>query len=228
MLPWITALRVFNKGSPSWCVPRKGTVGYETVTRIRQGQEVKTPKQIIDDLERKSVGKSKTERKSATISLDAPKMTEPWTPFPDTPPASPKKPKRIRAKVAVEAPPKTEPPKKEGLAGDVRFRITIPKDADYDLTAKEEKKLDYYKHSQEHRADYVRFIKDFKRYGREVLNANNPKKATRNVSVYHSGKGDQVVISSGVHRYETGKTDFHPKDAKIYTLGKPLPKDPKG
>lgn len=97
MLPWITALRVFNKGSPSWCIPRKGTVGYDTVNRIRQGQEVKTPKQIMDELERKTVGKPKTERRSATISLDVPTM-EPEKP----------KPKRIRAKVPVS--PKKEDP----------------------------------------------------------------------------------------------------------------------
>lgn len=70
MLPWIVALRVFNAGSPSWCIPRKGTVGHSTVERIRKGEKVKSPKEIIDELERKTTGKSKKEKKEMRIKLD--------------------------------------------------------------------------------------------------------------------------------------------------------------
>ena len=67
---WIDALRRWNAGMPSWCIPRKGTPGYESVMRIRRGDEVETPKQIMDRMERKTVGKSKVEKRTMTISLD--------------------------------------------------------------------------------------------------------------------------------------------------------------
>lgn len=70
MLTWIVALKVFNAGSPSWCIPRKGTVGHKAVERIRKGEKVETPKEIMDRLERKTEGKSKKVKKSQTISLD--------------------------------------------------------------------------------------------------------------------------------------------------------------
>lgn len=66
---WIDALRRWNAGMPSWCIPRKGTPGYDSVMRLRQGEVVKTPKQIIDELERKTTGKPKVEKKTIKISL---------------------------------------------------------------------------------------------------------------------------------------------------------------
>ena len=70
MLTFIEALKKYNAGMPSWCVPRKGTVGYEAVMRIRKGEETKTPKQIIDQLERKTKGKPKKEKKSMKIDVN--------------------------------------------------------------------------------------------------------------------------------------------------------------
>lgn len=70
MLTWIVALKVFNAGSPSWCIPRKGSPGHKTVERIRNGEKIETPKEIMDRLERKTVGKSKKVRKTQTISLN--------------------------------------------------------------------------------------------------------------------------------------------------------------
>jgi hypothetical protein len=70
MLPYIVALRVFNAGSPSWCIPRKGTVGHARIERIRKGEKTETAKEIMDRLERKTVGKSKKVRTSQKISLD--------------------------------------------------------------------------------------------------------------------------------------------------------------
>jgi len=55
---------------PSWCIPRKGTPGYESVMRIRKGDEIETPKQIMDRLERKTTGKSKKEKRTMTVSLE--------------------------------------------------------------------------------------------------------------------------------------------------------------
>lgn len=69
MLTYITALKVFNQGSPSWCVPRKGTEGAKRVERIRKGEKMESPKEIMDRLERKTVGRSKPKR-AMKISLD--------------------------------------------------------------------------------------------------------------------------------------------------------------
>ena len=68
---WIDALRTWNAGMPSWCIPRKGTPGYDVVMRIRKGDATETPKDIMDRLERKTAGKSKKQKKkSMTISLN--------------------------------------------------------------------------------------------------------------------------------------------------------------
>jgi hypothetical protein len=66
---WIDALRTYNAGMPSWCVPRKGTPGYERVMRIRQGEQTKGFKEVLEDLERKTAGKPKKDIKKAVINL---------------------------------------------------------------------------------------------------------------------------------------------------------------
>lgn len=70
---WIDALRTYNAGMPSWCVPRKGTPGYERVMRIRQGEQTKGFKEVLEDLERKTSGKPKKEKKTMAIDLSASK-----------------------------------------------------------------------------------------------------------------------------------------------------------
>jgi hypothetical protein len=70
---WIDALRTYNAGMPSWCVPRKGTPGYERVMRIRQGEQTKGFKEVLEDLERKTSGKPKKEKTSMAIDLSASK-----------------------------------------------------------------------------------------------------------------------------------------------------------
>lgn len=67
---WIDALRRYNAGMPSWCIPRKGTPGYDMVMKIRRGDETQTPKQIMDFFERKTTGRAKKEKRTATISLE--------------------------------------------------------------------------------------------------------------------------------------------------------------
>ena len=69
---WIDALRTYNAGMPSWCVPRKGTPGYERVMRIRQGEQTKGFKEVLEDLERKTSGKPKKEKTSMAIDLAEP------------------------------------------------------------------------------------------------------------------------------------------------------------
>jgi hypothetical protein len=77
---WIDALRTYNAGMPSWCVPRKGTPGYERVMRIRQGEQTKGFKEVLEDLERKTSGKPKKEKKSMAIDLDTQSATLPTIP----------------------------------------------------------------------------------------------------------------------------------------------------
>lgn len=66
-------MRVYNAGMPSWCIPRRGTAPYETVMKLRRGEPTETPKEIIDKIERKTIGKGKKEKKSMSISLETPK-----------------------------------------------------------------------------------------------------------------------------------------------------------
>ena len=66
---WIDALRQYNAGMPSWCIPRKGTPGYDLVMRIRQGEKPKTFKELTAELERKTGGKPKGEKTSMKIDL---------------------------------------------------------------------------------------------------------------------------------------------------------------
>lgn len=61
---WIDALRRWNVGGTSWCIPRKGTPGYDTVMRIRHGEPVKV-KEHVKEIERK-------EKRSMTINLSEP------------------------------------------------------------------------------------------------------------------------------------------------------------
>lgn len=67
---WIDALRRWNAGMPSWCIPRKGTPGYDNVMRIRKGEKTETPKEIMDRLERKTVGKPKKMKKIMVVTLN--------------------------------------------------------------------------------------------------------------------------------------------------------------
>jgi hypothetical protein len=68
-VPYFEALKRWNAGSPSWCIPRKGTPGYNAVMRIRKGEKMETAKDIIDRLERKTVGKSKKDKKTMNIKV---------------------------------------------------------------------------------------------------------------------------------------------------------------
>lgn len=65
---WIDALRRWNAGSPSWCIPRKGTPAYESIMRIRRGEPEKTVRERVQELEAKSPAQKK-ERKTMTINI---------------------------------------------------------------------------------------------------------------------------------------------------------------
>lgn len=105
---WIDALRRWNLGGTSWCIPRKGTPGYETVMKIRRGEEAKTPKEIMDELERKTTGKPKSAKRILRVMLEpepAPQMEAKV----EIPTAEKPKRRTVKAKVPVE---KMEEPKK--------------------------------------------------------------------------------------------------------------------
>ena len=37
---WVDALKEWNKGSPTWCIARKGTKAYEEVKAIMAGKKI--------------------------------------------------------------------------------------------------------------------------------------------------------------------------------------------
>lgn len=105
-LSWIEALRAYNAGMPSWCVPRKGTPAYDTITKLRRGEKTETPKEIIDRLERKTTGRPKKEKRIVRITLDEPAMeTKQEVEVPMAPAESPKKKRVVKKVKVVETPP---------------------------------------------------------------------------------------------------------------------------
>lgn len=101
---WIEALRRWNLGGTSWCVPKKGTAGYNMVMRIRHGEPVKVAEHV-KEIERKKA------KSSMTISLDTPKAKakeeEAKVEVPMTKPAR----RKVKAKVPVT--PKSKKSKKD-------------------------------------------------------------------------------------------------------------------
>jgi hypothetical protein len=113
---WIDALRRWNLGGTSWCVPKKGTAGYNTVMRIRHGEPAKVAEHV-KEIERKKA------KSSMTISLDSPKVKEELkVEIPMTKPAR----RKVKAKVPVT--PKSKKSKKD----DDMPVYEHPEAADYD------------------------------------------------------------------------------------------------
>jgi len=67
-IPYMDALRRWNAGMPSWCIPRKGTAGYDSIMRIRRGEKTKTPHEIAEETKHKK--KERKPRKSMKVKLD--------------------------------------------------------------------------------------------------------------------------------------------------------------
>lgn len=55
-------------GGTSWCVPRKGTMGYNTVMRIRHGEPAKVAEHV-KEIERKKAKSTMT----INLSIETPK-----------------------------------------------------------------------------------------------------------------------------------------------------------
>ena len=69
MLTYFEALKRWNLGGTSWCIPRKDTPAYNAIMRMRKDETVKTPRMIIDELEKKIKKKTKKDKKSVEISF---------------------------------------------------------------------------------------------------------------------------------------------------------------
>ena len=94
---WIEALRRYNLGGTAWCIPKKNTPAYDMVMKIRKGEEAKTPKELIAELEKKTGGKPKAEKKSMSISLEE-------KPKAESPKPKPKKKRTVKAQLPEEKP----------------------------------------------------------------------------------------------------------------------------
>lgn len=125
-ISWIEALKRYNLGGTAWCIPKKGTPAYDVIMKIRKGEDVKTPKELIAELERKTGGKPKAEKKSMTISLE-------------------EKPKAEAPKPKKEKKPKAEKPKKEKKSKAKKEEEDMPvyeyKDDDYEAKLAAFKKM---------------------------------------------------------------------------------------
>lgn len=211
MLPWITALKVFNEGKPSWCVPRKGTADYEEIQKLRQR-------------------KPKTESpKEQHVTIPMAKKEEPWTPFPDTPPSSPKPAEKAQAEEARKRREAREKYEREHREGFVR----IPKTADEPM-----KELGQGQYptappfTEAQLADLNRFAKDYRRFG---LRVNESRKHPIRNAEYHHVVGTNKVSFfwrvEGKNIYDDTTHTFSEHDdhfyyGKTYIFGEPLPPDP--
>lgn len=225
MLPWITALKVFNEGKPSWCVPRKGTADYEEIQKLRQR-------------------KPKTESpKEQHVTIPMAKKEEPWTPFPDTPPSSPKpRAETLTEKLEREALARiNEEARKRREAREKYERehrdgyIEIPKTADEPTPALGQ---GGYRtappFTEEQLVDLNRFGDDYRRFGMKVNEARSKSAPIRNAEYHHKVGTDTVSFFwrvSGKHILDEARNtyvehDDHSYYRKTYTFGKPLPPDP--
>jgi hypothetical protein len=128
---WIDALRRWNLGGTSWCVPKKGTVGYNTVMKIRRGEPA-TVAEHVKEIERKKV------KTSMAISLDNPEA--------DKMDVAATKPARRTVKAKVPASPDMEdkptPPHEPKM--DVKFKdifLTFLKNVDAGESAEHENRV---------------------------------------------------------------------------------------
>ena len=69
VMPYFEAVKRWNLGGTSWCIPRKGTAGYETVMAIRRGEPKKSREEMVAEMAKKEK-KPRRKGRSAKISLD--------------------------------------------------------------------------------------------------------------------------------------------------------------
>ena len=70
-MPYFDAVKRWNLGGTSWCLPRKGTPGYETVMAIRRGEPAKTREEAVAEaVKEKKAPRKKRIKVSKTISLE--------------------------------------------------------------------------------------------------------------------------------------------------------------
>jgi hypothetical protein len=118
---WIDALRRWNMGGTSWCVPKKGTVGYNTVMKIRRGEPA-TVAEHVKEIERKKV------KTSMAISLDSPKEEKVETV--DVPTINLT---RRTVKAKVPASPKPKKPKNDVFVAELKRIVALMKEHPEDV-----------------------------------------------------------------------------------------------
>ena len=69
VMPYFEAVKRWNLGGTSWCLPRKGTPGYETVMAIRRGEPAKTREEAVADVVKGKPKPKKRIRVKQNISL---------------------------------------------------------------------------------------------------------------------------------------------------------------
>lgn len=68
-MPYFDAVKRWNLGGTSWCLPRKGTPGYETVMAIRRGEPAKTREETVAEIVKGEPKPKKRIRVKQNISL---------------------------------------------------------------------------------------------------------------------------------------------------------------
>lgn len=71
VMPYFEAVKRWNLGGTSWCLPRKGTPGYETVMAIRRGEPAKSREETVAEIvKEKKSSRKKRVRVTQTVSLE--------------------------------------------------------------------------------------------------------------------------------------------------------------
>jgi len=73
---WIDALKEWNKGSPKWCIPKKGSAEYDAVKEIMGGKKVEPAPAPAPKMKKPAVAPPKM-KKPAVAPAPAPKMQKP-------------------------------------------------------------------------------------------------------------------------------------------------------
>lgn len=184
MLPWLVALRIWNKDAPSWCIPRKDTEGYKAVQRIRKGEKPKVVKKTI------------------RISLDKP--------------------------VAEGGKSSTETNVEKETKKEMKTNQTSAKEVK--ASEMEEKRTFYFNiHDgsfKEKHPEFAEYVDDYKRFVKDI----NEKLKVPIVNVVLLKRTDGDVQISWYRNMYSKATDtgvpVEVRYAKVYEVGKPLPKDP--
>jgi uncharacterized protein (DUF2164 family) len=213
LMRWVDALKIFNEGTPKWCVPSRGTPEYEEVMRIRRGEE-RTPKP--EPPVTKTIKKKKEEPKEApkaepAIPFYVPKIHPDYDNIPDLPKKGtpehdkyyPIKYERDRIKRLKEVPEGQERERAELVS----FRKALSKWDYVDFISRQEANEMYNQAVRDYNAKYF----DKKAKAEEKKSAQSKAKAE-----FETAKREEVAEPSGL-------PFFVPKIKPNYKSIPPLP-----